>query len=189
MRARLASLAPLLLVACRRPAPVPAPVATDAPPASVTVATSAAPRSSATPYVDVRALDTCTLTYQCGLSHPGLGTTSDATELRFATCDKTVSSYSGPWRDAPPSPNAVKQSKTVTKVAAATCTRLREMTAAITPADVDAAQESAVVDSTACGLSLDCGADAGGRRFDAQRQSLHGPLRVVQLAIALQAAK
>jgi hypothetical protein len=175
----------LLLAGCRHPAPAPADAAIAT---TTTAAPSAVPSSSATPYVDVTALDACTLTYQCGLSHPGLGTTSDATALRFATCDKTVSSYRGPWRDAPPSSKAVKESKRVTKIASPTCKRLREMTAAITPADVAAAQESAIMDSTACGLSLDCADDAG-RRFDVQRQSLSGPLRVVRLVVALQAAK
>ena len=160
---------------------------------TATQAASTAP-SARRSIVDAGAARACTLSYACGLSHPGLGTSSNTTSVDFATCEMTRSSFSGPFEEPNPllGPSGVSDASTskssTTRLAHADCDRLVELTASITQDDLGKAQESAQVDTTACTLSLMCASDPSRWAFQVQRQSLTGGGAVVNLLHALLAA-
>jgi hypothetical protein len=157
------------------------------------VSASAAASSSATSapavVVDDATVPACTLSYSCGLSHPGLGSSSRTTTIDFATCTRTTESESGPWSSAnapPPRADASARSstKSTTKLSSADCARVRAALTAVTQADAKAAQESAQMDTEACGLTLQCKGDPA-PRLSVQRQSTAGPSRVEMLIRAV----
>jgi len=141
--------------------------------------------------VDETTVRACTLSYGCGLSHPGLGTSMRRTSIDFATCTKTVSSESGPFERSP-GPLGRSDASTHTSssapVSPTECVRLQKLTAAITGEDAKRESESAQVDTEACDLTLACPPDSQ-PKFSVQRQSLTGAGAVVTLIDALQRAR
>ena len=171
-------------------APIGSPATSDAATsgaATSDAATSDAATSDAPPrrLVDSSKAPKCTLTYHCGLSHPGLGRTSDAVTIDLGACSKTVTRSSVPYeplplpRDRPPAPPPK------TKLARATCADLARRVGSITDRDASEAQESARRDSTACLLEARCPEQL----IVVQRQSLSGSSPVVQLIQAMHAAR
>ncbi len=99
-------------------------------------------RSSSTPpraLIDGAAVSRCRASYNCGLSHPGLGSSFNETAVDFAACTKTVSSESGPWESDPLPAGQVdsrRKSKLETiKIDKAACARVGALAAAVTDAD------------------------------------------------------
>ena len=134
------------------------------------------------PVVDEATARSCTLTYTCGLSHPGLGSYSRSTSVDLGTCEKTVATSSGNFGE----PGDASAGRSA--VSAAECLRLQKLLGEVTDDDARRAAEAAQMDSTACTLDVSC--KAGPRpKITVQRQSLEGSLRVVVLIRALQAAK
>ena len=128
----------------------------------------------------------CTASYSCGMSHPGLGSWSRTTSVDFATCTKTVASESGPF-DAPPPPpgqtsDASTSSSRSTPVPPPECARLQALVTSITADDARREMESAQMDSTACDLTVTCGTAT---LVSVQRQSPTGPGPVAKLIAAL----
>jgi hypothetical protein len=137
--------------------------------------------------VDDATVPGCTLAYTCGLSHPGLGSSSRTTTVDFATCTRTTASESGPWHDdAPARPDASARTSTTSRaqLSPADCARLRAALTAVTRSDTIEASESAHMDSEACGLSLTCKGDAV-PRMNVQRQTTSGASRVEALIRAV----
>jgi hypothetical protein len=169
-------VAALLLVACDR---------TQHP--SADLVASATPARA---LVDDKSIGACQLSYNCGLSHPGLGSSSRTTSIDFATCVATRSSQSGPFEPTPgpfgPS-DASTHTSSSSNIAPAECTRLQKLTTAITDEDAKREQEPALVDTEACTLTLTCPPDAR-PKISVQRQSLTGGGAVVTLINALQSA-
>jgi len=121
-------------------------------------------------------ITSCTATFSCGLSHPGLGSSHRTYSVDLGKCERAYWAESGPYD--PTSPRNPPK-KTITKLDKADCDRLRDFAAALGPSDRTAAMESAHMDSEACGLTITCpGEDKA--RFDVQRQTLSGPTRVEQ---------
>jgi hypothetical protein len=118
----------------------------------------------------------CTVTFSCGLSHPGLGSSSRTTSVDLAKCERASWSESGPYNPTSPRNPPVK---TITKLAQAQCDRVRALASSLGPADATAAMESAQVDSEACGLSIMCPGEPNDR-FRVQRQTTTGATRVEQ---------
>lgn len=135
-------------------------------------------------FVDTASAAKCTLSYYCGLSHPGLGSTSDLIAADLAQCTKTVSHSSRPYEEAPrpasPPPPPPKK-----KLAAATCRDLAKMLSEITDRDVREAREAARRDTRACKLHAACPEEL----FSVQRQTLTGQSPVVKLILALHSAR
>ncbi len=157
---------------------------------------TATPRSvslSTTPHplIDGGAVLGCRASYNCGLSHPGLGSSSNETAVDLTTCTKTVSSESGPWESTRLPPGQVdpqrKSKREATKIDKAVCARVGVLAAAVTDADTRD-QEAAHMDSTACSLRLTCGAEAA-QIYTVQRQTLTGSGHVVELIRAIQTAQ
>ncbi len=160
------------------------------PKSSVSASAAASSSASAPAFVvDDATVPACTLAYSCGLSHPGLGSSSRTTTIDFATCTRTTESESGPWPSAnapPPRPDASARTshKSSTQLSAADCARVRAALTAVTPTDARDAQESAHMDSEACGLSLSCKGDPA-PRMSVQRQTTSGSSRVEALIRAV----
>ena len=147
----------------------------------------AQPQRAALVVVDDATVPSCTVSYQCGLSHPGLGSSSRTTSVDMSTCTRTTSSESHAYERTPPPPSdkdASARSSSSTKLSSADCARIRAALTALTQADARAAQESAHVDTEACSVSLDCKGDAASR-LDVQRQTITGPSRVEELIRAV----
>lgn len=136
--------------------------------------------------VDAALAGKCTLTYHCGLSHPGLGSSSNAVSVDLAACTKTVTSSSGRYdqAEAPP-PRTPPPPPPKTPLTPATCAALEQLVSEITDVDAREAQESAQVDTTACRLSARCPHEL----ISVQRQSYSGVSRVEKLIVALQSAR
>jgi hypothetical protein len=137
--------------------------------------------------VDDATVPSCTVSYQCGLSHPRLGSSSRTTSVDMSTCTRTTSSESRAYERTPPPPSqkdASSRSSSSTKLSTADCARIRAALTAVSQADARAAQESAQVDTEACSVSLDCKGDAA-PRLDVQRQTITGPSRVEELIRAV----
>lgn len=143
---------------------------------------SVAASAPAAPSVPITA---CTVTFRCGLSHPGLGSSSRTYSVDLGKCERAYWSESGPYN--PTSPRNPPQ-KTITKLTKADCDRVRDLAASLGPADRTAAMESAHMDSEACGLSITC-ADEAKERFDVQRQTTTGSTRVEQTIRAVMGAR
>jgi uncharacterized protein YukE len=126
--------------------------------------------------VDAGPITACGVSFSCGLSHPGLGSSSRTTSVDLGKCERTSWSESGPWRPTRP---RKPPEKTTSKVAATDCERLRDLASTLGPADARAASESAHMDSEARSLSIMCAGDAAAR-FDVQRQTTTGATRVEQ---------
>jgi hypothetical protein len=194
----------LLVVACDRPALKADVVATTATAsatatatpsatatASATTATAASSSASSSPavattVVDVATLPKCTLVHSCGLSHPGLGSSSRSTSIELATCMRNQATSSGPWHEQP-SPTGQSQTKsTSTKsvLAPIACTHLKDLLTSVTQDDVRDARESAKMDSEACSLELSCTGDPA-PRLRVQRQTTSGTSRVEQVIRAM----
>jgi hypothetical protein len=118
----------------------------------------------------------CTVTFSCGLSHPGLGSSSRTTSVDLAKCERASWSESGPYN--PTSPRNPPK-KTITKVAKAECDRVNDLAGSLGPADATAAMESAQIDREACSLSITCPGETNDR-FRVQRQTTTGATRVEQ---------
>ncbi len=121
--------------------------------------TSVADAQAATGFVvDAATVPSCTIAYSCGLSHPGLGSSSHTTSIDFATCERTSATESGPFRSDVPiargDASARVSTKSTTHLASADCARVRDVLTSVTPTDARAAQESAQMDTEACGLTL-----------------------------------
>ena len=125
---------------------------------------------------DAGPITACTVTFTCGLSHPGLGSGERTTSVDLGKCERASWSESGPYD--PTSPRNPPE-KTITKVAQAECDRLRALAASLGPADAREAQESAHIDMEACGLTITCSGETNAR-FDVQRQTTTGRTRVEQ---------
>ncbi len=146
--------------------------------------------TSARALVDDKSIGACQLSYSCGLSHPGLGSSSRTTWIDFATCVETRSSESGPFEAIPAPPgssDASTRTSSSSHVAPAECARLQKLTTAITDEDAKREQEPALVDTEACTLTLTCPPDAQ-PKISVQRQSLTGVGAVVTLINAMQSA-
>lgn len=141
-----------------------------------------APTFSVVPVIPVP-ITACTVTFSCGLSHPGLGSSSRTTSVDLSKCERAYWSESGPYD--PTSPRNPPK-KTITKLTKAACDHLSDLAGALGPADATAAMESAHMDSEACGLSIMCPGDA--ERFRVQRQTTWGGSRVEQTIRAVQGA-
>lgn len=183
VRARAALLA-ALLVACSRGQPG----SPDAGSGSVGLEGELVDASPAPPrrLVDPGTAQKCTLTYHCGLSHPGLGRTSNVVSIDLAACTKVVTSSSGPYEDdlpRPPGPPPAPPPKTT--LAPATCADLAKRVGEITDRDAREAQESARMDTAACSLAVSCPEQL----MSVQRQSLTGPSPVVKLIQAMHSAR
>lgn len=152
---------------------------------------TASSSASARALIDGAAVSRCRASYNCGLSHPGLGSRFNETAVDLAACTKTVSSESGPWESQPPPPGQIdprrKSKRETTKIDKAACARVGALAAAVTDADARD-QEPAHMDSTACSLRLTCGTDAA-PIYTVQRQTLTGGGHVVELIRAIQAAR
>jgi len=145
---------------------------------SVTATASSSAPASAGPITD------CSVTFECGLSHPGLGSSSRTTSVDLGKCERSSWSESGPYD--PTSPRNPPK-KTITAVAKSDCDRLRNLASLLGPDDARAASESAHVDMEACSLSIDCAGDAQpAGRFRVQRQTTTGGTRVEQTIRAVQ---
>ena len=143
-------------------------------PSGSTTATASATASAAPP----SPITDCSVQFSCGLSHPGLGSSSRTSSVDLGKCERTSWSESGPYN--PTSPRN-PPTKTITKLAKPACDRLRDLAASLGPADARAASESAHIDSEACGLTITCTGDAGDtQRFSVQRQTTTGGTRVEQ---------
>ncbi|HEY2369279.1 MAG TPA: hypothetical protein VGH87_22935 [Polyangiaceae bacterium] len=149
-------------------------------------ATAAASTVSSAPIVAGPPITSCTASFECGLSHPGLGSSSRTTSVDLGKCERARWSESGPYNPTSPrNPPA----KTITKVSKADCDRLRDLAASLGPPDRVATMESAHMDSEACSLSIDCTGDADVvERFRVQRQTTTGGTRVEQTIRAVQGA-
>jgi len=135
--------------------------------------------------VDAATAPKCVVTYSCGISHPGLGSTHDVVSVDLGTCTKTVSHARGPYREDEPPPRELPPPPPATKLAADTCSKLRAQLCEIHDVDLLEARESARMDSTACTLDARCPDPV----LSVQRQSLDGSNRVVRLIVALQSAR
>lgn len=136
--------------------------------------------------VDAGTAQKCTLTYHCGLSHPGLGRTSNEVAIDLVACTKTVTRSSLPYEDDPPPPPDRPPVPPVKKaLASATCADLAKRVSEITDRDEREAQESARMDTTACSLTVSCPEQL----ISVQRQSLTGPSPVVKLIQAMHSAR
>lgn len=134
------------------------------------------------PIVDVALAATCTISFDCGQSHPGLGTSANTRAADLATCTRTTSSFAGPYDGGSPATGTPKPPPVATKIPADQCRDLAALLATITDLDVAAAQESAQMDSIACGLRVVCG---GVDKLRVQRQTTSGSTRIEQLIRAL----
>ncbi len=141
--------------------------------------------------IDGGAVLACRASYNCGLSHPGLGSSFNETAVDLATCTRTVSSESAPWESSQPPPGQLDPQRTskrdTTKIDKAACARIAVLAAAVTDADARE-QEAAHMDSTACSLRLTCGPEAASI-YTVQRQTLTGDGHVVDLIRAIQTAR
>lgn len=141
-----------------------------------------------TPVVDDATAGSCTVTYSCGLSHPGLGSSSRTTSVDFATCERTAATESGPFQSNVPTAfgdGATRLStNSTTHLSSADCARVRAAAVALTQEDARAAQESAHIDTEACGLTLACKGEPA-PRLSVQRQTTTGPSRVEKLIRAV----
>jgi hypothetical protein len=153
--------------------------------ASATVSVSATASAPVAPVVptliDAATARRCTVTYNCGLSHPNLGSTSNTTSVDLATCTKTVASSSGKWEDPP---DLRKSTSNKSTLPAAKCDRVRDILSTITAADARAASESARMDSMACSISATCPPDTK-PKLDVQRQTSSGVTPVETLIRAV----
>jgi hypothetical protein len=148
------------------------------------------------PVLDEKLAATCVVTYSCGLSHPGLGTSLTATSVDLATCTRTTRSESGPYVDAEPLSPAPRSAPLAPRPAppppspppgslpADQCRHVLALVMAITPSDARAAQESAHVDSTACDLEVACPPN-NASKLRIQRQTTSGKSRVEELIRSL----
>lgn len=166
------ALALLAIAGCSRPS---------------SVASDPQPAEAGTTVVDDATAGSCTVTYSCGLSHPGLGSSSRTTTVDLATCEKAHATESGPFESAP-SPvqdaSAHQSTRSTTHLSSADCARVRAAVVAVTKDDARAAQESAQIDTEACGLTLQCKGDSAAR-LSVQRQTTTGPSRVEKLIRAV----
>jgi hypothetical protein len=153
---------------------------------SAAASTTTSATASAAPVVaaDAGPITNCTASFTCGLSHPGLGTSSRTTSVDLGKCERASWSESGPYN--PTSPRN-PPTKTITKVAKAQCDRLRDLVSSLGPSDRTAAMESAHIDSEACGLTIMCTGEEKAR-FEVQRQTTSGATRAEQTIRAIQGA-
>lgn len=145
---------------------------------------------AAAPIMDAKSATSCVVAFGCFLSHPGLGSSGSSSSVNLATCERTTTSYNGPYDDghSPPVPTKASSASTpkpnVTPLARDACAKIVEMIAAMTADDVRTAQESAQMDSTACTLTVMCPPNTT-PSFAVQRQTTSGPSRVEQLIRAV----
>lgn len=167
------SIAVFSLVACRGDAPPGQPRDQPRPP-------------SERPILDAKVAATCVVTYSCGLSHPGLGTSLDEVSVDLSKCTRSKRSENGPYesnvpnqpaRPAPPPPPPVP-------LPADQCRRVLALVSTITPSDARDAQESAQIDSTACDLEVLC-PPGNASKVRIQRQTTAGKSRVEELIRSL----
>jgi hypothetical protein len=138
------------------------------------------------PLIDAKLATMCVVTYSCGLSHPGLGTSLDAVSVDLAKCTRTKRSESGPYEsEVPVSPQAKAPSPPPpVPIPPAQCRRVAALVSAITPSEARDAKESAHIDSTACGLDVVCPPDTA-PKLRIQRQTTSGKSRVEELIRSL----
>lgn len=107
--------------------------------------------------IDVGNVVRCAASFTCGLSHPGLGSSTNSTMVDLGTCERTVTSSSGPY-EATPTPRDAAPKPTPIKLDTATCQRIATAAAAVTKAET-LHHEPAQMDTAACTVELTCGTD------------------------------
>ena len=126
----------LMLVACTKHEEQPTtsvavPPQPQLPSASVTTSIPAPTATDAGMIVPVP-ITACTVTFSCGLSHPGLGSSSRTTSVDLGKCERASWSESGPYN--PTSPRNPPK-KTITKLAKAACDHLTDLASSLGQAD------------------------------------------------------
>ena len=136
--------------------------------------------------IDPQLVGRCVATYSCGMSHPGLGSYSNARIVDLATCTRTVTRDNGPWEGEAQHNDAQagEHTRHTEALTPGQCAEIAKLLAAITVADAAAAQESAQHDTQACGLDVSC-PQGGPSKLRIQRQTTSGASRVEQLLRAL----
>jgi len=155
------------------------------------------------PLVDAATARRCTLTYHCGLHHPGLTQVDNDLSVDLASCKRSRLYRSEPPRrrgtlnmpprqplgfpgEDLPSPRSQSIPKPeTTPLSRAGCERLRTLLTQVTGNDTREAREAARMDSMACTLSAQC----PDPRWSVQRQTLDGDNRVVGLIRALHSTR
>ncbi len=166
MRAFALLMAGFALASCER---------NEAPAAGVVVADPVDVSRPARGVIDSASVNTCIVDYTCGLSHPGLGTSSRSTRVDLATCTRSTSTESHAYEEKTSPPQT-----TSAVLGPGKCDRVRAALLAVTSDDARREQEAAQMDSTACTLTATCG-DASAPKISVQRQSLTGTGHVTLL--------
>jgi hypothetical protein len=120
-------------------------------------------------------VDRCVTRYDCGMSHPGLGSYSNARGIDLATCTRTVTHDSGPYEHDEPTTGSGsgEHTRNTEVVPPERCAEIRKLLSSVTVADAAAAQEAAQVDTQACILDVTC-PDGGPSKLRIQRQTTSG---------------
>jgi hypothetical protein len=132
--------------------------------------------------VEASIVDRCEVTYACGMSHPGLGTFLQSTSIDLGTCVQTTSTQSGPFGER------ADASTESAPALPADCATLKKLVLDVTDADARIEQESARVDTAACGVRVTCKPDVQ-PKISVQRQTVSGSGHVVKLIQGLQSAR
>ena len=142
-----------------------------------------APSASAAPatLLDVEAASRCEVSYGCGMSHPGLGTSMQSTTIDLGACTKTTATTSGPFN------GPLDASSATIAIQPAHCASLKGLVSAITTEDAKHEQEPAHVDTPACTLTVTCKPSAS-PVIRVQRQTLTGSGNVTKLIQGIQRA-
>lgn len=121
------------------------------------------------------------------MSHPNLGSYSNARTVDLATCTRTVTHDAEPDGQQMPLPGGKpsgEHTRTSEAVLPERCAEIAKLLAAITVADAVAGREAAKIDTEACVLDVSCPQD-GPSKLSVQRQTTSGTSAVERLLKAL----